>query len=917
MTGSNDLNAADYANAEIQGYASRTSVNQGGSIDFHVRTINTNPYTISVFRMGWYNGAGGRLMLGPVTLPGVIEPMPPAPVYQPSGSGIVECNWSVAYHLTVPTDWVSGIYLAKLSLSSPAKDSYIVFVVRDDGRNSPILFQSSVLTYQAYNEWGGSSLYTLTSGGARTGVKVSFDRPYWENYGAGNFMSFNGTPGYEIQMLRWLERQGYDVTYATDVDSHENPNTVLSHKVFLVVGHDEYWSRSMRDNVTQGRDAGVSLGIFAGNVLYWQIRFEPSSTGVTDRTVVAYKDLASMDPVSDPRLVTTRWRDLGEPEGALLGAQYNLYSSPTVSDIVVTNASHPLFAGTGVTNGTIFPNVEGYETDSLYAPSGATVLAHSPFPRTNPQVYGDMTIYTATSGALVFAAGTIEWSLGLDSYPPSPGVVPAMQQVSANFLSQALQGTPAPRLTSINPASSGQGQNLSSVILTGSNFRSPVTCNFGAGIAVNSCTFTSITQLTANITTSVSAGLGSRNVTVSNPDNQASTLAGGFTVTAASPPPAPTLVSVSPASGAQGQSLTGVILTGNSFQSGASCAFGAGIAVNSCTFNSPTQLTASITIGASATLGSRNVIVTNPDNQSSTLSNGFSVAALSVIQKATFSRQPTAGGTVTLTLPQATGAGHTLIVGVSFWPLDITGVTDGSGDSFTRGLPTSIYHDVAGSAIYDNFYYAKSTGGGTTSLTLNFSGGSTYLLVSVAEVAGLNSSNPLDQSGFHDSLTPTATWSSAAVTTTSANEYLFSWAATGASSIVCSSPASGWTIESQSNDSSGATVCLLDRIVSGSGSYQAALTASSAQNYAMEIATFQSGSASPPPPPPPAPVLTSLNPNSGAQGQTLSAVILTGSNFQSGATCAFGGGITVNSCTFNSAGQLTASIAIGATATSP
>jgi hypothetical protein len=912
MFTSNDLNPADYANAEIQGYASLTSVNQGGTIDFHVRTINTNSYTLSVFRMGWYSGTGGRLMLGPVTLPGVVQPMPPAPVYQPSGTGIVECNWSVSYSLTIPTDWVSGVYLVKLSLSSPAKESYIVFVVRDDARNSPILFQSSVATYQAYNEWGGSSLYTTDSIGAKTGVKVSFNRPYWRNFGAGDFVSLNGAPGYEMQMVRWLESQGYDITYATDIDTHENPNTVLTHKVFLVVGHDEYWSRNMRDNVTQGRDAGVHLGIFASNVLFWQVRFEPSSTGIVDRTIVSYKELASMDPVSDPSLVTTRWRDLGEPEGELLGVQYNLFSAPTVSDIVVTNASHWLFDGTGVTNGTIFPNVEGYETDSLYPPSGATVLAHSPYPRDDPQVFGDMTIYTAGSGALVFATGTMEWSLGLDDFPPSQGIVPAMQQITANFLFRALH--PPPILSFINPTSGDQGQNLSSVILTGSNFQSGATCSFGAGITVNSCTFNSATQFTASITIGAAATVGSRNVTVTNPDSQSSTLSNGFTVTTAGPPPPPTLSSINPNSGAQGQNLSSVILAGSNFQSGATCSFGAGIIVNSCAVNSATQLTASITIGSTAALGSRNVTVTNPDSQSSTLSNGFTVIAppvISLIQKVTFSRQPASGGTVTLTLPQATGAGHTLIVGVSFWPLDITSVTDGSGDTFTRGLATSIYHDVSGSAIYNNFYYAKSIGGGTTSLTLNFSDGSTYLLVAVAEVAGLNSSTPLDQSGFHDSLTPTTAWSSAAVTTTAANEYLFSWAATGASNPFCSSPASGWTIETQFNDSSnGAAVCLLDRIVSAAGSYQTSLTASSAQNYAMEIVTFKSGSSSPPPP-----TLSSVNPSSGAQGQNLSSVILTGSNFQSGATCSFGAGITVNSCAVNSATQLTGNVTIGSTAT--
>jgi hypothetical protein len=359
---------------------------------------------------------------------------------------------------------------------------------------------------------------------------------------------------------------------------------------------------------------------------------------------------------------------------------------------------------------------------------------------------------------------------------------------------------------------------------------------------VNSCIFNSATQLTANISISSTATVGTRNVTVTNPDSQTGALPNGFTVTTSGPPPPPTVNSVNPNSGAQGQSLPSVIITGSNFQSGATCNFGAGITVNSCTFNSATQLTANITISSTATVGTRNVTVTNPDNQTSTLPNGFSVTtppAISLIQKATFSREPTSGGTVTLTLPQATAAGHTLIVGVSFWPLDISSVTDGSADTFTRGLTTSIYHNVAGSATYTNFYYAKSTAGGTTSLTLNFSGGSTYLLVAVAEVAGLDHSTPLDQSGFHESLTATTAWASAAVTTTAANEYLFSWAATEASNPTCASPASGWTIESQTNDPSGSTVCLLDRVVSATGSYQASVTASTAQNYAMEIVTFK------------------------------------------------------------------------------
>jgi hypothetical protein len=299
-----------------------------------------------------------------------------------------------------------------------------------------------------------------------------------------------------------------------------------------------------------------------------------------------------------------------------------------------------------------------------------------------------------------------------------------------------------------------------------------------------------------------------------------------------------------------------VILTGNYFQNGAACNFGAGIIVNSCTMNSITQLTANITISPTATLGARNITVTDPDSQTATVTNAFTVNAppsISLIQKATFSQQPSPSSTITLTLPEATGAGHALVVGLNFSPpdtspFDVTSVTDGSGDTFTRGLATSIYHNTSQGHMYTNFYYAKSTAGGTSSLTLQFSGGSTYLLAAVAEVAGLDSSAPLDQSAYNESLSVTASpWSSASVTTTSANEYLFSWAGSEWTSASCSSPTSGWTIENQTNDFAGATVCLVDRIVSATGSYQVSVTPSSPQNYAMEIVTFKGISSTPPP----------------------------------------------------------------------
>lgn len=463
-SGSSDPNV--YANVEIQGYASRTSVNQGDSINFYIRTINTNPYNLSIFRIGWYNGLGGRLMLGPVTLPGVVQPMPQPPIFQPAGTGLVECNWNVSYSLTIPTDWVSGYYLVKLSTSAPRGESYIVFVVRDDARNAPILAQASFATYLAYNEWGGSSLYT-TYAGQKTGYKVSFNRPFWPNFGAGNFLSLYGGVGYEINMVRWLESQGYDVTYATDLDTHENPTLLLSHKVFLVAAHDEYWSWNMRDNVEGARDAGIHLAFLGANASYWQVRFEPSSTGDLDRTMVGYKELAAMDHPSDPRYTTTLWRNI-RPEGAMIGVEYNGISDPTPGNIVVTNTAHWLFGGTGLSNGDVLPNVLGYETDSIdsNSPPGTIDLAHSPFPTGAPQVYADMSIYTAASGANVFATGSVWWSLGLDSYGPSKGVVSGVQQITANFLALALLPSLSP--LSLNPTTViGGNPSTGTVTLSG------------------------------------------------------------------------------------------------------------------------------------------------------------------------------------------------------------------------------------------------------------------------------------------------------------------------------------------------------------------------------------------------------------------------------------------------------------------
>lgn len=465
-----------YAGVAVQGYASKTSVNPSEQITFFVSTSPATSYTMNIFRIGWYAGSGARLMLGPVQLQGYPQPVP-----DPGPDGLIECHWPAAYTLTVPDNWVSGVYLAKLQTAA-GQQSYIIFVVRDDSHSSAYLYVSSVNTYQAYNEWGGSSLYTrFKSGplkGQKTGYRVSFDRPYWRGDGSSDFLS------YEINMVRWLEREGLDVTYATDTDLDERPGMLLNHKAILIVGHSEYWSWRMRTNLERARDRGVSLGFFAGNSVYWQVRYAANAESEPDRRLIAYKEDAShLDPYatgndkSKGRYETGYWSDLeswkvhytdlvNRPEEALIGTETERNGNccagqaKAIGDITVTDpAGWPawLSQGTGLYAGAVLPDTLGYEVDAVHGhqPVNTAIVARSRFPKTLPeseQTPANVTVYTAPSGAVVFAAGSIDWDLGLDDFGRSRAVVPWVQQLTRNFLDRALQtASPLPR-SAILPA---------------------------------------------------------------------------------------------------------------------------------------------------------------------------------------------------------------------------------------------------------------------------------------------------------------------------------------------------------------------------------------------------------------------------------------------------------------------------------
>jgi|GEM_PF-710696 len=446
---------ADDINKQIKGYASATSVNGGQTIQFYVTVSPVQTYTLDIFRMGWYTGNRGRLVSQSGVLGGLTQPACP----QDPTTGLTECHWTASYSLTVPANWTSGIYLGKLT-NAQNYQNYIVFVVRNDGQAADLLYEQPVNTYQAYNNYPndkstGKSLYDSNSFGPNTilgsprAAKVSYNRPYADN-GSGQFDNYYSQWTYEIFLVSWLERMGYDLSYATNVDIHANPTRLLNFKGFISAGHDEYWSKEMFDAVEKARDRGVNAVFFSANAIDQQVRYEPASDGTPNRTVVAYKD-PSFDPVSDPALKTIRFVNAGRTQQTLVGTQYTTFQSavPTQT-LILSNTTKPstawVFANTTLSDGATVPKLLGYEIDAFlpeqHAPLSTTytILAASPFIDAHGvSAQSNAAIYQAPSGAWVFSTGTTSWSWALDY---TDRLDPRIQQMTKNILDRFTQSNP-------------------------------------------------------------------------------------------------------------------------------------------------------------------------------------------------------------------------------------------------------------------------------------------------------------------------------------------------------------------------------------------------------------------------------------------------------------------------------------------
>ncbi|WP_345622160.1 DUF4082 domain-containing protein [Streptomyces ziwulingensis] len=466
---------APNAYGDIKGFSTKESVQAGDTVQFKIQS--PVPYHVEIYRLGWYGGDGARLLSTPaqaaVTYPANYTTSPAA-CRTKSGTGLVDCgNWPVNVTWTVPGDAVSGLYIANLAQTDGDGMMPYPFVVRDDDSTSDVVVQTSDQTWQAYNDYGGQDLYG-GAGPAPDGraYEVSYNRPL-------DIGGDNGIYGSEFMMLSWLERNGYDVSYLSGVDVSVNGGTLLKkHKVYLSSGHDEYWTQSQYSHVLAARKAGVRQAYFSGNEVFWQTRLTPSIDGTStdNRTLVCYKmtKMAQNNGIADPSgtwtgtwmdPASTRYGQDYQPPNILTGSMFtvNGYRADAIT-VPGSYGKNRIWRNTSIARLTAsqtatFPTgTLGYEWDSdidnSTRPAGAinvsstTVDINDGKLRTDwGNVYGNGTATHSlvqfrdqTSGALVFGAGTVQWSWGLTNIPtydPEDVVVTEdarMQQATANVL---------------------------------------------------------------------------------------------------------------------------------------------------------------------------------------------------------------------------------------------------------------------------------------------------------------------------------------------------------------------------------------------------------------------------------------------------------------------------------------------------
>ena len=423
----------------IEGYCSDTSVRTGDALQIMVSTNPVSEFSLEIFRTGYYGGDGGRSMKRIDSLKGTTQAVPPI-----GENRLRECQWEPSVEITIPDDWLSGVYLGKLTAKDAGVQSYVIFIVRDD-QPRDLLFQCSDMTWQAYNSWPTNefSLYHNDKNGY-TGYKkrkkwstnandsgwVSFDRPYSQfcqdhlvkrpsSVGTGEFLLW------EFPLSYWIEQQGYDVSYISNVDTHRDGQRLQRAKGFISVGHDEYWTRQMYDNVSAARDAGVNLAFLSGNSICWEVPLMPSAAGQANRIFsrgglcVGESTYAEMSEEMRRQLMK-RVGDFppGQDAALLMGGRHQGLGGGAW---VCTMPEHWLYESTGMKEGDAVEGLVGWEWHGNPAHDlpGHQILAASNTVDVKERPYTPhaATIYDGPKGNVVFNARTIWYAQGVSSPP--------------------------------------------------------------------------------------------------------------------------------------------------------------------------------------------------------------------------------------------------------------------------------------------------------------------------------------------------------------------------------------------------------------------------------------------------------------------------------------------------------------------